>query len=327
MIRIILFILIFINISYADTTKYYIKLGSFRHLNVLEHTINRLPQSLRSHIVIIYRPDGWYIPFAYHTTKKYALMKKVPSYKRYFPDAHIKSSSYILSHQVVRNYTKNAKKRYKSISYTPPTRIASYQNSEIYQNNNIVSSYAPTVVYDDITPIATPIPEYKITIIKDVKERAKKRKKYKYFNKRMLSGHHYYLAYKSTKNNLNLLIKVTFYNHDVTYEPLIGNMNMNNAKYIVKDKKLYMFSDTFSKDGAFSKIDENRRDYILVSSWYSGKKLNTLRYYYNLNNAKKYLGKKRSGSLATALEDGKFDGLQQAFDGVDGIYIGGDDSY
>jgi len=320
MIRIILFILIFINISYANAKKYYIKLGSFRHLDVLEHTINRLPQSLRSHIVIIHRPDGWYIPFAYHTTKKYALTKKVPGYKRYFPDAHIKSSSYILNNQVIRNYTKNARKRYTSISYTPPVKISPYQNSKIYQNDNTVTSYAPIIVYDDTTP------EYKIDIIKDIEE-TKKRKKYKYFNKRMLSGHHYYLAYKSTKNSPHLLVKVTFYNHDVIYEPIIGNMNMNSAKYIVKNKKLYMFADTFSKNGAFSKIEGNKKDYILVSSWYNGKKLNTLRYYYSINDAKKYLGEKRSGSLATALEDGEFDGLQQAFEGVEGIYIGGDDSY
>jgi len=327
MIRIILFIFIFINISHANTKKYYIKLGSFRHLNVLEHTINRLPQSLRSHIVIIYRPDGWYIPFAYHTTKKYALIKQIPSYKRYFPDAHINSSSYILNNQVVRNYTKNVRKRYTNVSYRPSVRVLPYQNSKMYQNDNIVSSYAPIITYNDTTPIATPIPEYKITITKDIKEEIKKRKKYKYFNKRMLSGHHYYLAYKSTKNSPNLLVKVTFYNHDVIYEPIIGNMDMNSAKYIVKNKKLYMFANTFSKDGAFSKIEGNKRDYILVSSWYNGKKLNTLRYYYNINEAKKYLGKKSSSSLATALEDGEFDRLQQAFEGVEGIYIGGDDSY
>jgi len=105
-------------------------------------------------------------------------------------------------------------------------------------------------------------------------------------------------------------------------------MDMNSAKYVVKDRKLYMFADTFSKDGAFSKIEGNARDYILVSSWYNGKKLNTLRYYYNLNDAKKYLGEKEhSDSLATALEDGEFDRLHQAFEGVEGIYIGGDDSY
>jgi len=325
MVRIILSILIFINISYANAKKYYIKLGSFRHLNVLEHTINRLPQSLRSHIVVIHRPDGWYIPFAYHTTKKYALRRQLPSYKQYFPDAYIDSSSYILRHQVVRNYTKKARKRYTSISYPPPVRVSPYQNSQIYQNNNTVPSYASTIIYDNATPIVKP--KYKIDIIKDVKEVAKKRKKYKYFNKRMLSGHHYYLVHKSTKNSPKLLVKVTFYNHDVTYEPIIGNMDISIAKYVVKNKKLYMFTDSFSKNGAFSKIEGNRDNYILVSSWYNGKKLNTLRYYYNINDAKKYLGEKSSDSLATALEDGEFDRLHQAFEGVEGIYIGGDDSY
>jgi len=324
MIRIILLILVFINISYAGARKYYIQLGSFRQLPVLEKSINRLPPSLRSHVVIIRRPDGWYIPFAYHTTKKYALMKQVPSYKRYFPDAHINSSAYILTHQVIRNYTKNGRKRYTNVSYTPRVRMPSYQNVSIYKGNNILPYTPPSVEYETIPTI---IPKYAQIIPKPKKKVTKKRKKYKYFNKRMLSGHHYYLAYKSTKNSPNLLVKVTFYNHDVIYEPIIGNMDMSSAKYVVKNKKLYMFADTFLKDGAFSKIEGNKKDYILVSSWYNGKKLNTLRYYYNLNDAKKYLGEKRSGSLATALEDGEFDGLHQAFEGVEGIYIGGDDNY
>jgi len=80
-------------------------------------------------------------------------------------------------------------------------------------------------------------------------------------------------------------------------------------------------------DGAYSKIEKNRRDYILVSSWYGGKKLNTLRYYDNLKDAKKYLKKEESGDLATALEDGEFNRLQQAFEGVKGVYIGVDESY
>ena len=317
MIKIILFILVFINISYANGRKYYIQLGSFRQLPVLQRTINHLPQDLRSHIVIV-NSNGWYIPFAYHTRKKYALIKKIPSYKRYFPDAHINSSSYILNHQIIRNYTKNAKKR-----YTPPVRVQEYQNVAISEDDNILP-YIPSVIYET-RPI--PTPKQEIIIPKPKKEVTKRRKKYKYFNKRMLSGHHYYLAYKSTRNSPDLLEKVSFYNHEVIYEPLIGSMNMRDAKYLVKDKKLYMFADNFLKDGAFSKIEGNRKDYILVSSWYNNKKLNTLRYYYNINKAKRYLGEKRSGSLATALEDGEFDGLHQAFNGVDGIYIGGDDSY
>jgi len=318
-IRFILLALIFINISYANSKKYYIQLGSFRQLPVLEKTISRLPNSLRSHIVII-NSNGWYIPFAYHTTKRYALMQKLPNYKRYFPDAYINSSSYILNHQIVRNYTKNNKNRYRRENiYREPILVEpKYPNITTTQENNIIE-YIPSITYE------TPPKKESIVIPKSPKKVIRKR--YKYFTKRMLSGKHYYLAYKSTKNSPNLLVKVSFYNHKVIYQPIIGDMNLRDANYLVYDKKLYMFADTFSKNGAFSKIEGNRDKYILVSSWYNGKKLNTLRYYYNLNDAKKYLGEPRSGDLATALEDGEFDGLHQAFEGVDGIYIGGDDSF
>ncbi len=318
MIRLILLILVFINTSYADSKKYYIQLGSFRQLSVLEQTINRMPSNLRSHIVVI-NSNGWYIPFAYHTTKRYALIQKLPSYKRYFSDAYITSSPYILNHQIVRNYTKDAQKRYKRVIYSSPKiEPREYQNIAISPTDNI--SYIPNVTYEVV-------PQKKKVIIPKPKKKKIIRKKYKYFTKRMLSGRHYYLTYKSKDKSQNLLVKVSFYNHKVLYQPLVGNMNLNEANYLVYHKKLYMFADNFSKDGAFSKIEKNRKKYILVSSWYNGKKLNTLRYYYNLNDAKKYLGTNTSGQLATALEDGEFDGLHQAFEGVEGIYIGAEDNY
>ena len=150
---------------------------------------------------------------------------------------------------------------------------------------------------------------------------------YRAFNKKMLSGKHYYLTYKSTQNTPNLLIKLSFGNYKVTYQPIVGTMNMREAKYLVENGRLYMFADTFSTDGAFSKIEDIKKDYILVSSWFNGKKINTLRYYYNLNRAKKYLGEKKLGKLATALEDGEFDRVHQAFIGVDGIYTTDDEDW
>ena len=247
-------------------------------------------------------------------------MQKLPSYKRYFSDAYITSSPYILNHQIVRNYTKNAKKRYKPATYKkrPTRRVPRYQNIAISQDDSSMI-YTPNITYETI-------PQREKVVIPKSKRRVV-RKRYKYFTKRMLSGNHYYLAYKSTKTSPNLLVKVSFYNHKVIYQPIIGDMSLREANYLVYDKKLYMFADSFSKNGAFSKIEGNKKKYILVSSWYNGRKLNTLRYYYNLNDAKRYLGERESGELATALEDKEFDGLHQAFEGVDGIYIGGDDSY
>ncbi len=338
MIRIILFLSISVNIIYANRL-YYIQFGSFRQLPVLERSINRMPYNLRSHVIVV-RSNGWFIPFAYHTAKLYALKSKLSLYRRYFPDAHIASSPYILNHKVIRNYTSKVKKynvsRDRQYKYNRQ-EIPKYQN--IITNRDRTSSYMPYSTTTTPYAIAETIPientdaESYITITKTVipkptKELYSKDKKYKNFNKRMLSGRHYYLAYKSVKKDTpDLLVKVSFKNYKVTYQPMMGNMSMREARYLVDNNKLYMFADNFSKDGAFSKIEGNRKDYILVSSWFNGKKINTLRYYYDLNKAKNYLGEKSLGKLATALEDGDFDRLHQAFIGVDGVYTVDNDDW
>ena len=63
----------------------------------------------------------------------------------------------------------------------------------------------------------------------------------------------------------------------------------------------------FERNGSFSKLDEHRSDHFLVSSWADGKKLNTLRYYYKMNDAKKYLGLIASDGLAEILSEGDYD--------------------
>jgi hypothetical protein len=291
MFRIILLFLILINISYAQNRRYFIKLGSFRQFSVLEKTINKMPQSLRSHITIV-KSNGWFIPFAYNTKQKRLLSKKLPAYRRYFYDAYVYSSEKILNSPVVRTYVKLSTPRYKNI--------------EISQKDNSISYYSDVRVYPTARTYSIESKPAKIpepTVITTEKN-------FKGFNKRMISGKRYYLAYKSTNSNPNLLVKVSFGNHTVVYQPMLGDMSMRDAQYLVENGKLYMFADTFSENGAFSKIDGYEKDYILVSSWSNGKKLNTLRYYYKLNDAKRYLGLKGSTDpLATALEDSPIQGV------------------
>jgi hypothetical protein len=84
-------------------------------------------------------------------------------------------------------------------------------------------------------------------------------------------------------------------------------MTMTEANYIVDNKKLYMYANSFTKDGAYSLLESHRTNHFVVSSWLNGKKLNTLRYYYDLNNAKEYLGLATSKGLANILEEGSYD--------------------
>jgi len=329
MIRFLLIVSILFTVSYASAEKYFIQFGSFKNLKGLEKNINKLPSSLRSHVMIV-RSNGWYLPFAYYTSNKSALYSKVSKYKRYFPDAHIAHSAYMLKHPIVKNYAVKHKKVYKKQApkrqYIPPVRAYRRPEAFVQQRRVVTPSYQNVAISEEdntlpivvATPIvqSAPIVESSPIIQTSYAIQAKEEKdvfsntepkQYRNFSKKMLSGNHYYLAYKGSDKNPNLLIKVSFGNHEVTYQPVMGDMQMTKANYLTEGDRLYMFANTFTRDGAYSKLEEHRESHFLVSSWANGKKLNTLRYYYKLNDAKEYLGIDTSDGLAETLEEGEFD--------------------
>lgn len=295
MIRILFIVSIFLGVVQAEAKRYFIQLGSFKQLSVLDNTINNLPVSLRSHVVVVLS-NQWYIPFAYHSPDRPALERELHAYRRYFPDAFINDSDYILMHPVVRNYIQKIAQAQPQPQIQKPVRIytSPQPNYRIPQRRQNVAiseedfTMPELIIEKQVVAIPTPTP---------VEERPN------YFTNEMLSGHQYYLAYKKTENSPNLLIRVTFETHQVTYQPIIGDMKLTVANYIVEDHKLYMYANQFSREGAYSQIEEHRPDHILVSSWSKGKKLNTLRYYYDLDAAKAYLGEESSkDALSQALE-------------------------
>jgi hypothetical protein len=273
---------------------------------------------MRSHIVVV-DINGWLVPYAYYTSKLYALQEKIHQYKRYFPDAKIASSPKILSRRVFKDYRVNK----RIINRVNPTPQA------IFIENQHYIPQAQTYIIKEPIPIITPTPIYRVEAvlpqIKDIPIRSSQDIDRSKFDKKMLSGHNFYLAYKSPDDRNNLLIKLSFGTFDVKYQPIVGDMDMREAKYIVEKGRLYMFADTFSEDGAYSKIEDVKDDYMVISSWFGGKKINTLRYYYSLDKAKEYLGENSSNKLVNALEDKSFDRVEQAFIGVDGVYIRSDD--
>jgi len=306
MIRAIVFILLLINISYADSNQYFIKLGSFKQLKGLERSIHNMPNSLRSHVVVV-RSNGWYVPFAYYSPSKRPLYSKLSLYKRYFPDAQIHRSKNMMRHKVIRNYSKLSRSRrsYKRVQRAPHY-ASSYQEAPQYQNVAISEedNTLNVPVQQRVPSLVQPLP---LATVEVESSENITQKQYKNFTKQMLSGKHYYLAYKSPKGGADLLIKVSFGTHRVTYQPIMGDMQMTQANYLIENSRLYMFADSFTRDGAYSTLDEHRNNHFLVSSWANGKKLNTLRYYYHLNDAKEYLGLETSEGLASTLSEGSFD--------------------
>jgi len=320
MIRVLFVILLMVNISYAGGTRYFIKLGSFKNLQGLEKNINKMPKSLRSHVTIV-RSKGWYIPFAYYRKSKSGLSAKVKAYKQYFSDSHVTHGRRMFGKKVVYKFGKKIR---QSSSHKRSTRKASTKKSRYSSNRKkrVTRSSRVTLqnvaISSDDNTLNIPVQNYSSQNIPSILEALPlssvvapseklEQKSYKSFTKQMLSGNHYYMTYKAGKGGTNLLIKVSFGANEVSYQPVLGDMQMTQASYMVENNRLYMFADRFSSDGAYSTLDEHRKDHFLVSSWMDTKKLNTLRYYYKLNNAKKYLGEDTSVGLSEVLQEGNFD--------------------
>ena len=325
MMRILLVILLMVNISYAGGARYFIKLGSFKNYQVLAKSINKMPKSLRSHTSIIY-VKGWYIPFSYYKKSKKGLSSKVKLYKKYFPAARVRYGRRLFSNKVIYKFGKSlisssvkrmplkkikstpVKKRRVTVS-SPKIEPTSTNKERVTLENVAISSNGNT--------LNIPIHNYSSQNIPSILEELSfssktlseniEQKKYNFFKKQMLSGNHYYMAYKANEGETNLLIKVSFGADRVSYQPMLGDMQMTEANYLIENHKLYMFADKFSSNGAYSTLDKHRKKYFLVSSWMGIKKLNTLRYYYKLNDAKEYLGVRTSAGLSEVLEEGNFD--------------------
>jgi len=324
--RTLLFLLVLINLTYANSEKYFIKFGSFKNIYGLKKSISKLPLELRSH-VIVFHANGWYIPIAYATKNKQALYSKVASYKNFFPDTYIAKSSNIFKYPIVKSYIQSqpVRERTEREIYVAPSEVYVYPQAQVqrvvpqvteFQYQNVAISeedhiLEPTVQREQLVSSGT---RRKTTIIvptvsKPDDFKVEERTQYKHFTKEMLSGQYYYLAYQASNKNPNLLIRVSFSSDEVTYQPIIGDMKMTKASYLVDNNRLYMFTNAFTQDGAYSKLEKNKTNYFLVSSWANGKKLNTLRYYYKMNDAKQYLGIDTSNGLAEVLQDGDFEKL------------------
>lgn len=99
----------------------------------------------------------------------------------------------------------------------------------------------------------------------------------------------FYISYSRKKitNEEKLLIRVIFTKEKVYYDSVIGKMQSFNLKYKIKNNKLYFFKEGLFSSMTYTKLEKTTSNYYLISNWIKGKKINHLRYYFNLEDAKK----------------------------------------
>jgi len=91
------------------------------------------------------------------------------------------------------------------------------------------------------------------------------------------------------RSSMKFLIKVAFSKAKVEYTPIVGKVPPVSALYTVKDNKLFLYQKGLLNHNVYSLLEKSYTKYHLISSWIGKKKVNTLRYYKDMNEAKRYI--------------------------------------
>ncbi|MCF6245116.1 MAG: hypothetical protein L3J43_08765 [Sulfurovum sp.] len=91
------------------------------------------------------------------------------------------------------------------------------------------------------------------------------------------------------KKTRKFLIEVAFGKKTANYSPILGKVPPLTTLYRVEDNKLFLFQKGLFNPKVYSLLEEKTPTYFLITSWVNGKKVKTLRYYFNVDDAKAYL--------------------------------------
>ncbi|MCW8822151.1 MAG: hypothetical protein OQK45_07965 [Sulfurovum sp.] len=99
----------------------------------------------------------------------------------------------------------------------------------------------------------------------------------------------YLCAYGEEEWSPNVLIHVAFFDKEVIYTPIMGDALPKREKYTVDDNKLYISQKGLFDSEIYSTLESVTEHYYLISTWVGKSKINTIRYYFDLDNAEEYV--------------------------------------
>jgi hypothetical protein len=99
----------------------------------------------------------------------------------------------------------------------------------------------------------------------------------------------YLCAYGAEQWLPNVLIHVAFFDKEVIYTPIMGNISPRREVYTIDKNKLYISQHGLFDSEVYYTLDRITSDYYLISTWLDKKKVTAIRYYFDLEKAEAYL--------------------------------------
>jgi len=99
----------------------------------------------------------------------------------------------------------------------------------------------------------------------------------------------YLCAYGEDPWSPNVLIHVAFFDKEVIYTPIMGEISPRREIYTIDKNKLHISQQGLFDSEIYSTLDSVASEYYLISSWVGKSKVNTIRYYFDLEKAEAYV--------------------------------------
>ena len=260
MLRNFSFFMVLIGMSTAMLqADYVIQLGLYKNRSTLDKMVNSISDPKLKAGVIIEKRGELHWAHSKVIKDKDSMQHELSVYREVFKDAFFKELSTIKK-----------------------------ENEEIIEIDPI--KFVEKMVQPDVSQTA-PVKEVKAT--SNIDEKAELLKSNAVASKKLsfeewLKGNVFYVCSKSEGKKV---VKTEFDGRQVNYTSVFDELNTSEARYDVVLDRLYIFKEKISTRSAYSTLDEVKEKYLLIGSWENRKKVNTIRYYYNLPDAMAYVNR------------------------------------
>ncbi|MBT8348757.1 MAG: hypothetical protein HKP62_04845 [Sulfurovum sp.] len=242
----------------------------YNNIDSLQHELNKLSPEIRK-TVEIQKRGAQHLACSVHTDNKEKLEKLLPSYQKVFPDAFI--SAYQTT-EINTTHTNTVKK-------TEANKTEANRTISQAPKNNTVK----TVEIKKSPPLIKQKIVYKPYSRKIINPTKNDISLYDRFHQKTL----YLCAYGKDTWSPNVLIHVAFFDKEVIFTPIMGDVSPRREIYTIDNNKLYISQQGLFDSEIWKTVDSITSDYYLISSWVNNTKVNTIRYYFDLEKAEAYV--------------------------------------
>lgn len=266
-------ILLLLPLQSIASVAYTVRLAVYNNADSLQTELNKLSPAIRKTIEVTKRGKQ-HVACSVQTDKKETLEKLLPSYKKVFPDA------FISSYQTTEKNTTEVHNT-KTVEVPTQTPQTEKKPEQTIETNTTVKTAEANETSPQIEPkiIYTP---YSRKIVNPTKKNIA-------LYDRLRQKTLYLSAYGAERGLPNVLIHVAFFDKEVIYTPISGTVSDKRERYTVDDNKLYISDKDRFDPEVYSTLQSITSDYYLISNWVGKSKVNTLRYYFDLEKAEAYL--------------------------------------